>query len=185
MSPENFTNPNNNSQPEVSGDALKMQRPGQVTLSHLLHEITDKTKDGIDHEDGSISADLGYPGQHLGVATVFRIEKGTSRDDPNRVGQIHRREGVGDNGDRITNYFISDTPDGLHMEKHSQTSNPRESLDDRATPEELQAALSGLAKIAEELQKAHAVEDKLGLSFVSEQEARELIGLLGQLGPFE
>ena len=182
MSPEDFTNPNQSNHPEVSGATLEMQRPEQVTLRHLLHEITDKTKDGIDFGNGSVGADLHYPDQQTGAASVTRFEKGTSRDNPDRVGLIHRRERVGNNGDRvITNYFILDTPDGLQMEKHSHTSNPREMLDARATPEEgMLAALSGLAKIAE-LQKAHAVEDELGLSFVSEQEARDLLGLLDQL----
>lgn len=186
MRPEDFSNPNSSNHPEVSGATLEMQLPEQVTLRHLLHEITNKTSDGIDYGNGTTGADLRYPDPQTGAASVMRIEKGTNRSDPRRVGLIHHREKVGDSGDQvITNYFILDTPDGLQMEKHNQTSNPNKMLSDRATPEEdLLATLSGLAKSAE-LQKAHAIEDELGLSFVSEQEARDLLGFLDQLEPFE
>lgn len=187
MSSEDFTNPNPNNHPEVSGATLEIQRPEQVTLRHLLHEISEKSANGSNLSNDRFGTDLHYPDQQTGAATVYRIEKGTSRHNPDRVGQIHVREKVGNDGDEVmTNYFILDTPDGLHMEKHSHTANPRkEMLSHNATLDEIAvAAMNGIAKIAE-MRQSQEEEDALGLSFVSEQEARNLLGFLDQLEPFE
>ena len=183
MTPEDFINGPDQNHPEVASNPEAMKRAEQVTLRHLLHVITDKARYGYER-DGRQGVDLHRPGEFTGVATVYRIEKGTSSDNPNRVGQIHRGELVGDNGDKvITNWFILDTPDGLQIEKHSQTSNQNEMLGNKATLEDIyHSAVSGIAKIAE-LQKAHSAEDELGLSFVSEQEARELLIFLDPLEP--
>lgn len=163
-----------------------MKHPEQVTLRHLLHEITDKSRNGTDR-NGERGADLVHPGGTRGAATVYRIEKGTSKDNPNRVGRIHIAENVGDNGNEvITNYFILDTPDGLQIEKYSLISNIEETvkkLGAIATIDEtIDDVLQSIARI-NDLEKSYAAQDELGLSFVSEQEARDLLHLLDDLEP--
>lgn len=70
------------------------------------------------------------------------------------------------------------------MEKHSQTFDPDKELLRVGTTVEkgYKAAINGLAKIAE-TQKAHQAKDELGLSFVSEQEARDLVALIEEAQP--
>jgi hypothetical protein len=186
MTPEDFTSPNNGNHPEVSGTPLEMQRPEQVTLRHLLSDITNISANGYEHSD-SIGISVHYPDSQYGAASIRRFKDRASRDDPNRLAGITHIDRVGDNGDEvITNYFILDSPDGLQIEKHSHTSNPsKEMLREGASLDEIgAAALNGLAKIAE-MKKSQVEEDEMGLSFVSEQEARDLLKLLSDTVPFE
>ena len=188
MNPEDFTNSNHGNHPEVSGAALEMQHPEQVTLRHLLSDITNITGTDNAYEfNDSRGVSMHYPDSQLGTASVSRFKDRASLDDPNRLASINHIEHVGDEGDQIiTNYFILDSPDGLHIEKHSQAANPRkEMLRPNATRDEITtAAMNSLAKIAE-MKKSEAEEDALGLSFVSEQEARNLLKLLDDVVPFE
>lgn len=186
MSPEDFTNDPKQSHPEVAENPEAMQPAEQVTLRHLLGEVTNKSKGGYE-DDESFMADLHYPDSEYGAATITRFKDGASRDDPARLAGIHCSSDVGNEGDRVhTNYFILKTPDGLHIEKHSHNSNYRREMPSMdASIEEIGAsALQGIQRI-NEMQEAQKVEDELGLSFVSEQEARQLLELLDATEPFE
>lgn len=188
MTPEDFTNPNNGNHPEVTGATLEMQRPEQVTLRHLLSDITNLTGTTNGYEfDTYTGVSMHYPDSAYGTASIRRFKDRASLDDPNRLAGITHIDRVGDNGDEvITNYFILDSPDGLQIEKHSHTANPsKDMLQEGASLDEIGvAALNGIARIAE-MKKSQAVEDEMGLSFVSEQEARDLLKLLSDTVPFE
>ena len=184
MISENFPGGGNSNHPEVTGNLLETKHAEQVTLRHLLGVITDKSKDGFDRGD-RLAADLHRPGENVGAATVYRFVEGADKNDPTRVGQIHISENVGTNGDSvITNYFILGTPDGLEIEKRGQTMNYNEMmLPLGATVDEIRAAsLRGLQRVRETI-ATQAEEAELGLSFVSEQECRDLLTLLDDTEP--
>lgn len=185
MSPEDFTNPNHNNHPEVSVNPEAMLPATEGTKQALLDTVTAKSEGGYDF-GSEVSKTLRFPEPERGTVSVARFRDGASRDDPSRMARIHRVEWPGKlYGEQlITNYFVLNSPDGLQMEKHSHTFDPdKELLDDSATLEDVAvAATSGLAKIVA-MQKSQAVEDELGLSFVSEAEAKELLALVEEAQP--
>jgi hypothetical protein len=141
----------------------------QVTLRHLLGGITNLTKDGYE-DHNSLGIRMHHPDPAYGETSIKRFKDGASCDDPSRLAGITLAEHVGEDDRIITNYFILDTPDGLHIEKRSHSYNLRNLV---LKPSE------GI-KRSEERQQAQPVEDELGLSFVSEQEARGLLSFLDE-----
>jgi hypothetical protein len=183
MNFENLGDESNHTHPEVTTSPEAMQRPRQTTLRNLMQIITDKTQDERE-KNGEKAKSLVGPGEFMdaATATVRTITKGTRTDHTEYVGQIHREERVGNDGDTVfTNWFILDTPDGLHIEKHVHADNLEEYFKVHSSSEELYLSLLGRFKELAELEKASAEENELGLSFVSEQEARELIAFLEPL----
>ena len=185
MTPDDFSHWPKHSHPEITDNPEAMQPATEKTKQALLDLVREKSRGG--HDDGTcILKSLAFDDLTKGTLNINSYRENASRDNPNRLVGIHRAEWLAElYGERlITNYFILKTPDGLHIEKHTQTSNPRkEWLDDSATMEDVyHAALNGMAKIAE-LKKAHAAEDELGLSFVSEQEAKVLLSLVQEAHP--
>lgn len=186
MSPEGFSHNYDQRPPEVTGNAGTRQPAKQLTLGNLLKVISDKSKAGIG-QPGRRSVHLHTPNDVTGVATVWQMSRGTNLERPDCVGQINHIKGVGDSGDQTaTNYFISETPDGLEIEKTSKTYKARRDFgyflfrpQDKAS-----FASEGLRRIAEsrdhEGRKAEPNQ-----SFTSEQETRSLITLLVPLVPAE
>ena len=180
MSFEEQFNPNHSPHPEVTANPEAMQPATEATKQALLDAVTAKSAGGYD-SGSEVSRTLRFDDDRKGTVSVARFRDGASKDDPSRMARIHRIEWPGKlyGSQLITNYFIVNSPDGLQMEKHSQTFDPdKELLKEGATLEEIGVAASnGLAKIIE-LQKAQAVEDELGLSFISEEEAKMVLGLV-------
>ena len=185
MSPEDFTNPNHSNHPEVVDNPEAMQPASEATKQALLDTVTTKSEGGYDF-GSEVSRTLVFPEAERGTVSVARFRDGASKDDPSRMARIHRVEWPAKvYGEQlITNYFVVNSPDGLQMEKHSHTFDPdKELLDDSATLEDTGvAATNGLAKILA-MQKSQAVEDELGLSFVSEAEAKALLALVEEAQP--
>lgn len=180
MNFEEQFNPNHQTHPEVTSNPEAMQPATEATKHALLDAITVKSAGG--HDCGSeVSRTLLFDDDRKGTVGVTRFRDGASKDNPSRMAHIHRVEWPGKlYGEQlITNYFIINSPDGLQMEKHSQTSDPdKELLKGGATLDEARtAATNGLARIIA-LRKAQADEDELGLSFVSEEEAKMIFGLV-------
>lgn len=186
MASEDFTNNPNYNHPEIKDNPEAMQPATEATKQALLDLITTKSEGGYSSQSEVSSRSLVFTEPKRGTISVTKFVDGASRDDPQRTASIRRVEWPGKlYGEQfVTNYFILKTPDGLQMEKHSHTSDPgKELLDSNDKPVEIyKAALNGIAKIAE-LRKAQAEEDELGLSFVSEQEAKALIALVEEAQP--
>jgi len=186
MKPEDFTNGPKYTHPEITSSPEAMQPATEVTKRAMLDLITEKSKGGYSSEQEVSSKTLVFDEPAKGTIGIARLVDGASRDDPRRIARVHRVEWLGKvYGEQfITNYFLLSTPDGLQIEKHSQTFNPdTELLSSNVTPKEkYRMALNGLAKIAA-TREAHQAEDELGLSFVSEQEAKNVLSLIEQAQP--
>lgn len=180
MSFEEQINPNHHYHPEVASNPEAMRPASEETKQALLDIVSSKSAGGYENSTG-VGRDLRFDDDRKGTIGVNRFRDGASLDDPSRLARITRIEWPGElyGKQLITNYFILNTPDGLQMEKHSQTSDPRKELlsDNASLADIFNAAQSGLARIAE-LRKAQAIEDELGLSFVSEEEAQALLSLV-------
>lgn len=180
MSFEEQFNPNHQPHPEVTSNPEAMQPATEETKQALLDVVTAKSAGGYENSSG-VGRTLRFDDDTKGTIGVNRFRDGASLDDPSRLARVTRVEWPGKlYGEQlITNYFIVNSPDGLQMEKHSQTFDPnKELLKEGATLDEIGvAATNGLAKIIE-LQKAQAVEDELGLSFISEEEAKMVLELV-------
>ncbi|MEI7683108.1 MAG: hypothetical protein WCJ24_02295, partial [Candidatus Saccharibacteria bacterium] len=152
----------------------------QQTKQALLDVIIDKSEGGLEFGETTMKT-LKFVQPERGTLTVSKYRKGESKDDPNRLGQVMRVEWPGKlYGEQlITNYFILNSPDGLQMEKHSHTSNPsKEMLGSDATLDDVySSAINGIAKIGQ-MRESQTLEDELGLSFVSEAEARDILALV-------
>ena len=186
MKPEDFTNGPNYTHPEITDNPEAMQPATEATKQALLDLITSKSEGGFSSPTEVSSKTLLFTEPERGTISIARFVDGASKDDPSRMARVHRVEWPGKlYGEQfITNYFILKTPDGLQIEKHSQTFDPdKELLRDGATPEEgYQAAINGLAKITA-TREAHKSEDELGLSFVSEKEAKDILALVTEAQP--
>lgn len=186
MAPEDFTNGPNYTHPEITDNPEAMQPATEATKQALLDLIETKSEGGYSSDTEVSSRTLLFDEPERGTISVARLVDGASKADPRQVARVHRVEWPGKvYGEQfITNYFILNTPDGLQIEKHSQTTDPdKERLIDDATPEEgYQAAINGLAKITATIE-AHKTEDELGLSFVSEKEAKDIIALITEAQP--
>jgi len=164
-----------------------MQPPTDATKQTLLNLVREKAQGGYEH-GGRTGKSLVFDDPAKGTIGVSTFAEGTSLDNPNRMVGINRVEWLGKvYGEQlVTNYFVLKTPDGPHIEKHSHTFDPsKEMLRSGATPKQaLAAALNGLQKITE-MQRAAKEEDALGLSFVSEQEAKSLVSLVQEAQPYK
>ncbi len=185
MNIEDFSRQPNSKHPEVADNPELMQPPDQNTIADLVLTIMEKTDHKKYRPDGSIGADLHRPNERMGAATVMLLKVGTDKTDPKRIALVHLRKPSGSKGTTmITNYHVLSIPDGLHIEKHLQTSNDKDILRDNASMEDIRiAAQQGITRIQETI-KSHEEEDQLGLSFVSEAETRGLITMLEGLEPF-
>lgn len=186
MKPEDFTNGPNYTHPEITNAPEAMQPATEATKQALLDLITEKSKDGYSFDGEVSSKSLVFDEPAKGTISIAKLIDGASKDDPRRTARINRVEWPGKvYGEQlITNYFLLNTPDGLQIEKHSQTFDPStELLRSDATPEEgYRMAVNGLAKIVA-TREAHKAEDELGLSFVSELEAKNILSLIEQAQP--
>lgn len=184
MNPEDFSKQRND-HPEVLANPELMQPPEQETIADLVFAIMQKT----DHKDylpnGEKGADLHRVNETMGAATVYLKKKGTDRNDPKRIAQVHLRKRVGSTGSTvITNYFVLSIPDGLHIEKHSQMSNNDNILREGASMEEIRLSAQQGIEMIQKTIASDREEDELGLSFVSEAETRGLVTLLEGLEPY-
>ena len=154
-----------------------MSHASQETLENLYEAIAKKLV------SGKSMTSLFLPGEQRSAATVSVFAKGANKTDPTRIGQIHTSELINENEGIATNYFILDTPDGLQIEKHRQVYDNRDLLTGEESQQQKFAKLrSGLTR-AHQVIESIKVQTALGFSFVSEQEAEELIGFVEPLAP--
>lgn len=178
--------------PEIDSNPESMQHAQQVTLRHLLNVINVKTWD-VQEENGRAGMDLWVPGSSWGAATVSRTRKGLDQYEPLLVGRISIPDRVAGNT-VSTHYTILDCPDGLEISKWSMAhqqlhEQPSPMLPDEygfRPPDRECLWLSLKTELAEiEASKAvSAEENELGLNFVSEQEARDVLSFLTPLEPY-
>lgn len=151
-----------------------------ITKQMLLDIIIAKSAGGSDFED-QILQTLFFDDDRKGTITVCRFYDGASLDNPRRMAQISRIQWPGElyGVQLITNYLILKAPNGLELEKHSLISDPRgEMLFGIQTMEDIEAAATRtLAKIEQQMD-TEAIENELGLSSVSEEEAKMILALV-------
>ncbi len=166
MTPENLINPLADHL-EVASNPNAVRRPSQVTLRTLLECM------GV--QINLTSESINYSSQIFSKGTL-----GTSQ--PEAIGHIHQCETSGQTDTTLnTDYFILDTPDGLLIEKRGRLF------------ESIILAHGGFTSAKERNEKfgrimnsfaaqkeAHHLEDELGLNFVSEDEAQNLINILSR-----
>jgi len=183
MKPEDFIYGPNYTHPEITNAPEAMQPATEATKQALLDLITEKSKGGYSFDGEVSSKTLVFDEPDKGTISIAKLIDGASKDDPKRTARICRVEWPGKvYGEQlITNYFLLKTPDGLQIEKHSHTFDPStELLRSGATLEEsIKMALNGLAKIVA-TREADKAENELGLSFVSELEAKNILSLIEQ-----
>lgn len=169
--------------PEVVYDPESIKPAQQETLRKLLDEITKRTLLSKEIIPGWKPADLyAADDDSRGAAIVSTWRKGVSLDNPDYVGQVVRRGWTyGDNNEGTsTSYGISDTPDGLQVEKHISV-DPH--LDLVQSVGQLAASVNSLREETDARLVARQIENELGLTFVSDKEVLDLIEFLQPLQP--
>jgi hypothetical protein len=187
MSPEDFTHGPKQDHPEIASDPEAAQPAQQKTIKSLLDAITNKTThftSPYDY-DGKKSISTHRPGESVCAATLERFEKGVSSDHPDCVGQVTRS--TYDGGiDKVVweNYFIIDIPDGLHIEKRSHSQDSDNYLKVGASWEQFIGSIAALREDIRSIKESEPIENELGLTFVSEKEANDLLAFIDPLEPF-
>lgn len=192
--------------PEVAEDPEAFMPVEQVTLRHIMVELTNK----VSSATGAAQkfATLHDPGTGRIVANAYRMDPGTLEEDPEKVGSIVFREAGKGNSDVITDYRLYEIPDGFHIAKYTHmVPSPfiptrqmaerlkqagRLDLSNAPAPPSLEGQLeqSRINELAVQSLKSvfarnesRATQDALGLSFVSETEARDLLARVTPLRP--
>lgn len=170
---------------DIHSSDPETQHAVQQTLEDLLVAV--ELRAGEDH-NGFQRADIDAPfGSSLGTTTLRSFEIGFHPDNQNLLAQITTREDVGKHNNRlITNYLVFQAPDGLEIKGYSTTDIKDTSiLDPDLTKPHARIAYSEENRRRKELRKdtiiARSEEDELGLSFVSEQQATDLLDFVKQL----
>lgn len=178
MSFEDFFNLNHQSHPEINANPEAMQPATEATKKALLEVVAVKAVGGTvigASVNRSLFETEEDPKATLMVAT---FEKGSDTSDSRRLGQVHFPRGLHGDSDSPTNYFLVRIPDGLHIEKSTPVKLPNleeagVSID--SSREDL--VLAGM-KIGRDKAIAVLLERELGLDFVSEEEAKTVLGLV-------
>ena len=156
---EQFPNPGDN-HPEVIQDPDAVRPAEQLTLVSLLIAINEQT-----HLHTGAN---GYNPQ------VFK--KGDRPDRPNAIAQLTRIKKLAPGLVATTNWFISSIPDGFHIDKHTHVL-PSRTASLRSTPQDRMKLAKEMLDGFAASQESSATQDTLGMSFVSEKEARSLLDL--------
>ncbi|HVV66471.1 MAG TPA: hypothetical protein VHB72_00140 [Candidatus Saccharimonadales bacterium] len=200
MSAEGQLNGPNSYNPEA------IQPVEQITLRHIMVELTDKTKDGPGTVQKFVT--LVEPKTGETVGTAYRMEPGTFTEDPTRIGSIVFREAFGDDNDFVTDYRLYEVPDGLHITQYTRVdphaslsqgelletikrTNARKGRYDGIRPPQTSEELMDDLKLRQfafrAAQNIHAQiqsqvqDDEWGLSIVYEADARDLLTRLTPL----
>lgn len=162
------------------------QHPQQDTLEHLLDVVG--VMAGENHS-GFKRSDLEYPtGSPFKATTLKSFEAGFHPNNQNLVAEIIKNESVGDIGSTLsTKYHIFQTPDGLEIKRYTEAIERTNELKLNPTPQDklefVTKALRDRKKTNQAVKAARSDEDHLGISFVSEQETKDLLSFVNQLVP--
>lgn len=184
MNPENT---NYKKHPEVH-DPLEVQEPEQVTLRILMSEITNRTAEADKKGNGIWTTEVAIPNEREPVV-LERTEKDALPEDPNRTGSITftRRIGTKHAGtDVIKRYVLRDTAEGLQLTEYFNVKMPKESLPSGNS--DLEEAMGNSARAMREIEARETAsidEDEMGLSYCSEQDARELLELFANYDGYQ
>jgi hypothetical protein len=186
MAPEDITGQPDESHPEVSDNPEDMFPASEHTKQSLLDEVNNKL-DGIPEDHNRTAIGLSFPEPERGTLTVERYKEGTNSNDARRVALIHRIEWPGKlYGERlIANFFLLRSPDGLQMEKFTTRESPTARAHQSDSLDEVQQKARELLASIPDIREAQAAERELGLSFVSERDAKDLLALLIEAQPIQ
>ncbi len=162
--------------PEVD-NPLDMRPAEQATLRQMLTVMGGLSADRRTQHDGSRGASCRYPANRTPVAdgNVFLVPKGTFTEIPDCIGQVELLD-WGPNFTRVrTVYSISDLAGELHVWKFASI--------ELSMPEEPQLP-EGEYITQLEPRGVYEWENELGLSFVSEQDARDVLANLSNTVPY-
>ena len=183
MTHENFAGMPRREHPEVKENPEAMWPATQETQRGLRDAIVHKTRYQAE-KNGKRNADLyKRPDAVFPDASVQFMAKGTFKQYPDAIGYIRRREAVPTTHSCVTtSYYIEDLPDGLHISKFIQGMSAAEATTlFQGAPEDEVRVLAEIAKLQIRTVRAQAAERALGLDFVSEYEASQLLEFLGPL----
>lgn len=185
MTPEEFINGPKLNHPEAQSNPEELQPATESIKNALLELVTQKARSGNEYGN-SYGNDLRLPAKSkFDALSITRFKDGVITDGQNRLATFTCVKRTENSRQRqITNYFLIDAPDGVQIEKFSHVSIPymaslNSLLGNSAPPQ------PDIPKLIDERTEARGIENELGLTFVSDQEAQELFKLLEQSRPFE
>lgn len=177
MNFEEQFNPNHQPHPEVTSNPEAMQPASEATKKALLDAVTAKSAGGtvIGY---SVNRSLFNGKDPKAVLLVAKFEEGKDITDARRIGQVYFPRGLDGGSDGATSYFLVRIPDGLHIERSTPVVPP--TLEEAGVSVDSSRADLLLAGMKIGIQKAEAerLEREMGLDFVSEEEAKIVLGLV-------